>query len=204
MLHGYSDRIHHALAFTIKHYPGPVSRYDGQSCAIRASNVAIILARFGCDESTIAAGVLKQLVDAVPAERQRPVLSDIARKFGESIAGAVEAAAEPRFDVLGRERTWKASRFEYLARLAVATPRAVDVAVGDELHRLGSALVSVRRLGIEYLQTAGVPEPEDTRWWLSAFPDVLRAHPTWNREPVLTELRYLGTELYRALADVGR
>ncbi len=204
MLHGYSDRIHHALAFTVKHFPEPVSRYDGQSWLIRASNVAVILARFGCDESTIAAGVLKQLVDACPLERQRTVASDIAAKFGDTVASAVAAAAEPRFDVLGRTRTWKACRFEYLTRLAVATPRAVDVVAADELYRMGSSLVSIRRLGVEYLQAAGAPDPGETRWWLGALAEALRRHPTWSRPALLSEVQQLAAELNRVLPAPGR
>jgi (p)ppGpp synthase/HD superfamily hydrolase len=200
MPHGYSDRIHHALAYTVKHCPEPVSRYDGQSCLLRASNVAVILARYATDEATIVSGVLKQLVDSCPLERQRSLARDIAAKFGDPVAAIVAEAAEPRFDVLGRERTWKACRFEYLARLAVAAPRAVDVVAADEVHRLGSALVSVRRLGVEYLQTAGVPDPQDTRWWLAVLPDALRSHPAWRRPTLLDEIRQLALELERSLS----
>ena len=69
----YSDRIHHAFAFAAKHFPERVSRYDGQSCLIRTSSVAVVLARYGADESTIVAGILKQLVDASPYASQAPV-----------------------------------------------------------------------------------------------------------------------------------
>jgi hypothetical protein len=204
MLHGYCDRIHHALAFTVKHYPGPVSRYDEQSGLIRASSVAVILARYGADEPTIVAAILKQLVDGSPVDRQGPLGDTIARKFGPTIAATVAATAAPRFDVLGRERTWKACRFEYLTKLTSAPPRAVDVCVADEIHRLGAALVSVRRLGVEYLQSAGVPDPDDTRWWVQALLDSLRSHPSWRREDMLTELSFLASELHRRLGEVGR
>jgi hypothetical protein len=203
LLHGYSDRIHHALAFTAKHYPQPVSRYDGQSGLIRASSVALILARYSADEPTIVAGILKQLVDGSPIERQASLADEIGKKFGAHVSATVAAAAEPRFDVLGRERSWKACRFEYLAKLLAAVPRVVDVAVADELHRLGSALVSVRRLGVEYLETAGVPHPEETRWWMHSLLDSLRAHLTWHRSDMLTDLTHLTGELDRRLAEVG-
>jgi (p)ppGpp synthase/HD superfamily hydrolase len=203
MLHGYSDRIHHALAFTVKHYPEPVSRYDGQSCLIRASSVAVILARYGADECSIVASILKQLVDACPPERHEKLLGDIGTKFGAPVAGTVAVVAEPRFDVLGRERTWKACRLEYLTRLSSATPRAVDVVVADELHRIGAALVSVRRLGVEYLQSAGVPHPEETRWWCAALGDALRSHATWRRPAMLNDFERLTDELGLRLGEVG-
>ena len=39
--HGYSDSIHHALAFCAKHHPGPVSRYDGHNPLLTTANVAV-------------------------------------------------------------------------------------------------------------------------------------------------------------------
>ncbi|MEZ4587901.1 MAG: HD domain-containing protein [Gemmatimonadales bacterium] len=203
MLHGYSDRIHHALAFTAKHHPGPVSRYDGHSCLIRASSVAVILARHGSDEATITASILKQLVDSCELDQLKRLHADIKRKFGETVAETVESASEPRYDPLGRERTWKAARFEYLARLQVASARAVDVVAADELHRLGAALVSVRRLGVEYLEAAGVPQPDDTRWWLGSLLEMLRRHVLWRRTDILAELARTADDLNGRLRESG-
>lgn len=197
----YSDPVHHALAFAAKHFPERVSRYDDQSCLIRTSSVAVILARYQSDESTIVAGVLKQLVDAAPYAAQAKLARQIIGKFGPVVAFAVEAAAEPRFDVMGRERTWKASRMEYLARVIDASPMAVDVCVGEEIHRVGAALTAIRRLGIEYVEGTGTPTPEDTAWWLDALLNALRTHPTWHRPEMLSELDRLATELARRVRE---
>ncbi|MHB1327287.1 MAG: HD domain-containing protein [Gemmatimonadales bacterium] len=200
----YSDRIHHALAFAAKHHPERVSRYDGQSCLIRASSVALILARYGADESTIVAGILKHLADAVPASRLQSLERDIDAKFGTPVAVIVAAATEPRFDLLGRERTWKTCRFEYLAQIAEATPLTVDICVAEELHRIGAALVSIRRLGIEYLETIGLdniggPNSVETVWWLGILGDTLEHHPTWNRPAMLEAFRVSADDLRRRL-----
>ena len=203
MLHGYSDRIHHALAFTAKHYPEPVSRYDDHSCLIRASSVAVILARYDADEPTIVAAILKQLVDACPHERQESLTQHLERKFGAQVAAAVREAMEPRFDVLGRERTWKACRFEYMARLAGAAPRSVDVVVAHEMHQLGSALVSIRRLGVEYLEVAGLPHSDDVRWWHRTLLDTLESHAAWRRAEMCQALIRLTEDLESRLPDRG-
>lgn len=197
----YSDRVHHALAFAAKHFPERVSRYDDQSCLIRTSSVAVILARFQADESTIVGGVLKQLVDAAPYAAQPTIARQIIGKFGPVVAFAVEAAAEPRFDVMGRERTWKASRMEYLARIIDASPMAVDICVGEELHRVGAALTAIRRLGIEYLEGIGTPTPVDTVWWLEALVGALGSHPTWDRPDMLGELDRQAKELTLRLKE---
>lgn len=200
----YSDRIHHALAFAAKHHPERISRYDGQSCLIRASSVAVILARFGADESTIVAGILKHLADAVPITRTPSLAQEIDRKFGAPVAAIVAASTEPRFDVLGRERTWKTCRLEYLAQIAEATPLAVDICVAEELHRIGAALVSIRRLGIEYHETVGQdnigsPKSAETLWWLGILGDTLERHQTWNHPVMMEAFRNSADELRQRL-----
>src|SRR5690606_39133293 len=133
------------------------------------------------DESTIVASVLKHLFDACPQHRLDTLARDILVRFGPTVAVIVDAAAEPRFDPLGRERTWKAAKFEHLARLAAADPPAVDLCVAEEMHRIGAALVSIRRLGVEYMDSAGVPSPEESLWWMRALNDMLQAHIAWRR-----------------------
>jgi (p)ppGpp synthase/HD superfamily hydrolase len=199
----YSDRIHHAFAFAATHYPEPISRYDGESGLIRASSVAVILARYGAEESTIVASILKHLFDACPPDRQLSLGQELLRKFGPMVALAIDGASEPRYDVLSRERTWKACRFAYLAKLATAGPAAVDVCVAEELHRIGASLVAIRRLGIEYLEQGGEPSAEDTRWWLDGFGDMLRVHPAWRRPEMLSEFQRQARELAERLADSG-
>src|SRR5437867_2619801 len=203
-LHGYSDRIHHALAFTAKHYPERVSRYDDRNCLIRASSVAVILARYSADECSIVASILKQLVDACSLTQQATLGQDIAAKFGGLVAATVAAAAEPRYDVLGRERTWKACRFEFLSRLTEAPARAVEVCVAHEMHLVGSALVDIRRLGVEYVESLGEASAESTIWWHRALLDTLGSHPHWRREAMLEELRLLAGDLARRLEDLER
>src|ERR1051326_3276652 len=88
--HGYSDSIHHALAFCAKHHPGPVSRYDGHNPLLTTANIAVILSRHHADDATIVAGVLKQLMDACPPQRRVALLQNITLRFGGLVAVAVE------------------------------------------------------------------------------------------------------------------
>ena len=56
--HGYSDRISHAFAFAAKHLPPRARRGSGALHLTQPANVAVILARYGCDEITIISGIL--------------------------------------------------------------------------------------------------------------------------------------------------
>ena len=201
--HAYSDTIHHALAFCAKHHPGPVSRYDGHNRLLTTANVAVILARHQADDTTIVAAILKQLIDACPHDRIGPLQQNIARRFGGMVAGAVEAAAEPRFDPLGRERAWKASRFEALARLTGASARVADIWVAAEIHTCGMALTDIRRLGVEYARSAAPAPPAELLWWHSSVLEVVCRRDSECRASLQAEFRQLSREVAVFLSGDG-
>jgi hypothetical protein len=193
--HGYSDSIHHALAFCAKHHPGPVSRYDGHNPLLTTANVAVILSRHQADDTTIVAAILKQLVDASPQAHRPTLQRSITSRFGGLVAAAVEAATEPRFDPLGRERTWKASRSEALARLAGGSARVTEIWMATEVHICGRALTDIRRLGVEYARSVAPAPPEDLLWWHRALLEVLDTRTSDCRASLLAELRQLSREV---------
>jgi HD domain-containing protein len=195
VINGYSDSIHHALAFCAKHHPVAVSRYDGHSPLLTTASVAVILCRHQADDATVVAGILKHLVDATPQERVPALHQNITRRFGGLIAAAAEAAAEPRFDPLGRERTWKATRFEALARLVAASPRVADIWMASEIHTCGVALTDIRRLGVEYARTVSPCPPSDLLWWHSALLEALAGRGGEIRTSLQDELRHLSTQV---------
>ena len=199
-MHGYSDSIHHALAFCAKHHPGPISRYDGHNPLLSTANIAVILSRHQADDTTIVAGVLKQLADASPVDHLAALHHNIALRFGGMVAAAVEAATEPRFDPLGRERTWKACRFETLARLITASPRVTEIWVATEIHGCGRALTAIRRLGVEYARSVAPAPPEDLLWWHRAMLEILDGRGSDLRATMVSELRQLSQEVGAYLA----
>jgi (p)ppGpp synthase/HD superfamily hydrolase len=193
--HGYSDSIHHALAFCAKHHPGPVSRYDGRNPLLTTANVAVILSRHQADDATIVAGILKQLMDASPQPNRAALSQSITARFGGLVAAAVEAATEPRFDPLGRERTWKASRSEALARLAAASSRVTEIWMATEIHICGRALTDIRRLGVEYARSVAPAPPDELLWWHRALLEVLDNRSADCRPTLLAELHQLSREV---------
>lgn len=193
--HGYSDSIHHALAFCAKHHPGKVSRYDAHNPLLTTANVAVILSRHAADDTTIVAAILKQLVDASPQNRLAELAQNITRRFGGMVASSVEAAADPRFDPMGRERTWRAARAEALVRLAGASGRVADIWMATEIHFCGVALTDIRRLGAEYARSVAPAPPTDLLWWYGATLDVLRSRTPDYRATLEAEFRSLSSEV---------
>jgi (p)ppGpp synthase/HD superfamily hydrolase len=198
-MHGYSDRINHAFAFAAKYYGAVAPAGAGMDYLAHPANVAIILARYGCEQVTIVAGILHHVLEEAGPGR-RPVLErKIADKFGPVALAIAKDALEPKYDFRGAERSWQASKQEYLGQLAAAEPRALDICVADELHACGSTITALRRLGVEYLRTLSRAGSTQTIWWYRSMLEILEARADWPRREMLAELRLLSTDLVRGL-----
>ena len=60
---GYSDPINHAFAFAAKHHDQQVRKGTRYPYLTAAPNLAVILARYGQDDSTLVAGILHDVVE---------------------------------------------------------------------------------------------------------------------------------------------
>ena len=199
LMHGYSDRINHAFAFAAKYYGAVAPAGAGMDYLAHPANVAIILARYGCEQVTVVAGILHHVLEE-SAPDKRPVLErKITDKFGPVALAIAKAALEPKFDARGAEASWQACKQEYLGLLAAAEPRALDICVADELHACGSTITALRRLGVEYLRTLSRAGSTQTIWWYRSMLEVLDARADWPRREMLSELRLLSTDLVRGL-----
>lgn len=144
---GYSDRINHALAFAAKHHDQQVRKGTRLPYLTHPANVAIILTRYGCDETTVVAGILHDVVeDCVTREYTRDMLEErIAGKFGEDALETVLAVTHRNHDDDGAEFTPEEKKADYLDRLAGASDRARWVCAADKLHNANSILADLKR-----------------------------------------------------------
>jgi (p)ppGpp synthase/HD superfamily hydrolase len=196
---GFSDRISHALSYAVKHGATPSARGGSMTWPTRPANVAVILARYGCDELTIVSGVLLALLSEAEPSRQGDLESRIASKFGGEVIGVVRQVLERRYDSRGRERGWKACKFDYLANLALCDQRALDVSAANEIHQCGSLVTDVRRLGSEYLSSFAPGGGSAVVRWFGEVVKAYEGHPTGPRPGMLTELRDLAGRLSAAI-----
>jgi (p)ppGpp synthase/HD superfamily hydrolase len=198
-MHGYSDRINHAFAFAAKYYGAVAPAGAGMDYLAHPANVAIILARYGCEQVTIVAGILHHVLEEAGPGRRQVLEGKISDKFGPVALAIAKDALEPKFDFRGAERSWQASKQEYLGQLAAADPRALDICVADELHACGSTITALRRLGPEYLRALSRAGSRQTIWWYRSMLEILEARADWPRREMLAELRLLSTDLVRSL-----
>ena len=97
-MHGYSDRIHHALTYLAKHYHPRAPTQAPLPFVAHPSNVALILARHGADETTIVASILHHLLEIAPATERPGVEAKLRDKFGPVVIGVACDAAAARVD----------------------------------------------------------------------------------------------------------
>ncbi len=198
----YSDPIDHAFLFFLKHYGEGSPRIGSPKPPTRPMNVAVTLARCGCDEPTVVAGIVRYVFEEA-APRVRPGLEHkVEEKFGRAAYVPARDATYPKYDAIGRERPWMEYRREYIQRLTRANPATLDVVAAHEIHWTGSAVSLLERLGGEYLRGLTPASDHDLLWWYRSIGDVLAAHGEWERRPMLEELRRLSARLMAISREV--
>jgi hypothetical protein len=196
---GYSDPLDHAFAFVAKHHPDLTG--FGPATTNRSANLAVTLARYGCDEPTIVAGVLLSLMDACPVGLRSGLEAKVNEKFGPAVFVSLRDATEPRFDSEGRRRGWRTSKQEFLVHLLDADPRALDVVTANEIHWCGSSLTIIRRLGPEYLPIESGVALGDIEWWHGSLTELLATRSDWRRRDMLEQLRATSAAVARSLGE---
>ncbi|MBC7897610.1 MAG: HD domain-containing protein [Cytophagaceae bacterium] len=144
---GYSDRINHALAFAAKHHDQQVRRGIRAPYLTQPANVAIILTRYGQDESTVIAGILHDVVDDWARDGySREVLQQrLSDKFGEGVLGTLLSVTHRKADDEGVELNPEERRNDLITRMAKGTPASWWVCTADKLHAAASLVTDVRR-----------------------------------------------------------
>jgi len=198
-MNGYSDRINHAFAFAAKYHGAMAPAGAGMDYLAHPANVAIILARYDCDQITIVAGILHHVLEEALPDKRPELERKVADKFGPVVLAVAKDALEPKLDRRGGERAWQARKQEYLSQLAIAEPRALDICVADEIHACGSTMTALRRLGVEYLRTVSRAGSEQTIWWYRSMLEILTSRTDWPQREMMSELRLMSADLVRSL-----
>lgn len=146
-VHGYSDRVNHALAFAAKHNDREVRKGTRLPYGTHGANVALILTKYGRDEDTIVAGILQDVVEDCLRDRYTREMLDqrIGDKFGNGALDAVLAVAVRTMDDDGVELSHEERKEDILIRLNRAPENARWVCAADAIHTASSILADLKR-----------------------------------------------------------
>lgn len=144
---GYSDVINHAFAFAAKHHDRQVRKGTKLPYLTHPANVAVILTRYGCDNDTVVAGILHDVVeDCVRDGYTRAMLEQrIGDKFGPNVLDTVLGVTYRRHDDEGVELSAEERKSDYLDRLSEANEEARWVCAADKVHNASSIIADLRR-----------------------------------------------------------
>jgi (p)ppGpp synthase/HD superfamily hydrolase len=147
MVTGYSDRINHALAFAAKHHDRQVRKGTRLPYVTHPANVAVILVRYDCDDDTVVAGILHDVIeDCVREHYTHDMLTQrVGEKFGHHVLDTVLAVTQRTLDDDGVELSNDERRDDYLDRLASADESARWVCAADKVHNANTILADLKR-----------------------------------------------------------
>jgi (p)ppGpp synthase/HD superfamily hydrolase len=201
---GYSDRINHAFAFAAKHHDRQVRKGTRLPYLTHPANVAVILTRYGQDESTIIAGILHDVIeDCVRDGYTRDMLEQrIGDKFGPEVLDTVLAVTHRQVDEEGVELSSEERKDDYLARLAGASEAARWVCAADKIHNGSSILADLQRtLDPDTVWSRFNVGRTGTVRWYRRVHDRLRE--LGFAAPIMAELGEVAAELEAVAADAA-
>lgn len=194
-MHGYSDRINHALTFAAKHFVPRTPSHTRLPMLATPANVALILVRHGADETTVVAAVLHHVLESTAPGQRAEMEHRIGLRFGPVALGVACDATATRLDPMGAPLPWRVRKREVMRLLATMEPRALDIRCADEIHECGTAIALVERLGVEYLEVHGLAGHREVVAWYDDLVAALGRRLDWPSHPMREELRALAAEL---------
>lgn len=151
--------------------------------------VAMIVQRAGWDDDTVAAAFLHDSIEDV--NRYGMVLrrERLVEVMGPTVARLVLQVTEEKYDEMGKKRTWRERKDDYLRSISQAQPEAAAISLADKLHNMWSINEALARgidpfTGSERWQALNAG-PEDQYWFYSA---VLKESMRYD-DPRLTDMR---------------
>lgn len=155
--------------------------------------VSLIALEHGATEEEAIAALLH---DAVEDQGGLPILEEIRRRFGGTVASIVEGCSDSTADASKGEKKlpWQARKTAYISHIATASPSIRLVSASDKLHNALSILRDYRELG-EALWERFHGGKEGTLWYYRSLVTAFRqveSNPLVERlDGVVSELETL-------------
>ena len=142
-----SSRFTDALALAAELHSEQTRKATGVPYVSHLLGVASLVLEYGGDEDAAIAGLLH---DAVEDQGGRPTLDLIRDRFGERVAGMVEALSD---HIDPPKPKWKVRKDAYIAHVREAEPAVRLISACDSLHNVRGFTADFRRLGPDLWKT---------------------------------------------------
>ena len=132
-----ADLIDRAIELAVKAHKKQNRKGTTKAYILHPFAVGVLLAKAGCSEEVIAAGILHDVV-----EDARVKLDRIREEFGKKVAFIVEQCTEP-----DKRRSWEKRKRHTLDSLEGAGLDVKFVACADKLHNIRTIARDYRKMG---------------------------------------------------------
>lgn len=180
-----SPQINKALEFSAKAHLAQQRKGTDIPYITHPFAVGMILARAGCEEEAILAGILHDTVEDTEA-----TLDDIKGLFGEEVARIVAGCSEP-----DKEARWEDRKKHTLVELKAAPLAVKFVTCADKLHNIGSLIADHQRLGDEVWGRFNRGR-DLQKWYFHGLVDSLGASGEFSGHPLYAEFKQSVEELF--------
>jgi len=158
------DLIDWAIEVAVKAHRKQVRKGTTIAYITHPFAVSVMLAKAGCSEEVIAAGILHDTVE------DAGVKTDFIREeFGEKVASIVEKCTEP-----DKRRPWNKRKKHHLDSLKDAVLDVKFVACADKLHNIRTIASEYSRVGDRVWRRFRRGR-EEQRWYYTSLVDSLRS-----------------------------
>jgi (p)ppGpp synthase/HD superfamily hydrolase len=141
---------------------------------------ALVLENGGGEDEAIAA----LLHDTAEDCGGRPVLEEIRRRFGDTVASIVEDCSDT---LEAPKPRWQPRKESYLEHLETAPEATLLVSLADKVHNTRALAFEYRRVGDRLWQRFTATR-EQTFWYYQSLLDVFRRRCPEQLEPLVDEL----------------
>ena len=183
----FSPLIEKAIEFASRWHEGTYRKSAWRTDAIEGEDriripaishvtaVAMIVARMGFDETTIAAAFLHDTVEDPNQHGHYISLSTIETMFGEDVSQMVGSLTEIKRNAQGEYHSWETRKTGYVAALRTASTGAKAISLADKVHNLWTMNQALARElpifeGSETLKAMSAG-PQQQRWYFEEILD---------------------------------
>jgi (p)ppGpp synthase/HD superfamily hydrolase len=157
------DIIDRAIELAVKAHRKQVRKGTRTAYITHPFAVGVILAKAGCSEKVVAAGILHDTVEDGGVN-----LSHLREEFGESVAGIVEKCTEP-----DKRRSWSKRKQHILDSVDRAGIEVKFVVCADKLHNIRTLARDYRMIGDRVWRRFRRGR-EDQGWYYDSLVEALR------------------------------
>ena len=150
------DKIEYAIYYATKAHKGQTRKIEDIDMIFHPFTVGMMLQRCGCDENTVCAGILHDVV-----EDTEHTFEDIEEEFGKQVRDYVYDASEP-----DKTLSWKERKIHTIEHIKNAPLNSKLIVICDKINNLEDALSHIEKYGEDRVISRN---PEEQKWYYTSI-----------------------------------